>query len=145
MLIALNEALIVSFFTTWLQSHIDSKQWENQATNFPRLVNFFKGGCEWKRKGTSSIISKSSICCHQQQIAIWQNENFFTGKARIPIYLSREIVPRKLLYCAFTTKIDNNSTISLIGSCKKKKNCQSVQLTWISVKTKLIPTFFFVG
>lgn len=107
MLIALNEALIVSFFTTRLQNHTDCKQWENQATNSARLVNCFKGGCERKSKGTSSSINKSNIGWHRLEIVIWQNEGFFTVKAKIPMYSSRELVPR-------------NSTGSLVGSWHNK-------------------------
>lgn len=31
-------------------------------------------------KGTSSSTGKSNLCCHQQKIAIQQNEKFFTEK-----------------------------------------------------------------
>lgn len=124
MLIELNEALIVFFFTTWLQSHIDGKQWENQATNSPRLVNCFKGECEWKRKGTSSSISKSNICYHQPEIAIWQNENFFPGRAKIPIYSYREILQINWVCCACAAK-----TLSRLHN-KITEVCRWLEILW---------------
>lgn len=104
------------------------------------MVNCFKGGCEWKRKGTSSNISKSNMCCHQPEIAVWQNEKLFTGTAKILIYSFRETALKYWVYCACMAKIVNNSAVSLIGFYHEKN---SVQLTWISVKTKHLHSSLF--